>query len=220
MAVCRPRHRRRRRPDVQHHRRAATPARDHLMRRFALAFMLLIMTPALSFAQQNVQADLRASQAKLDSIKNERARLQREMESLRTRVRDTSRELLNIERQRDVSRSALSELEFQTQLLQENYDITTRAHAQTRARLTQRTGDLNGRLRAIYKRGPMHATRVFLTARSFGDLLARYKYINLMALYDRMVVRDVARLERQLASQEFELRASMRRIDVLRDEKA
>jgi septal ring factor EnvC (AmiA/AmiB activator) len=189
------------------------------MRRFAFALALLALTPAVSFAQQNVQADLRASQAKLDSIKNERARLQREMESLRTRVRDTSRELLNIERQREASRSALSELEFQTQLMQENYDATTQAHAQTRLRLSQRTSDLNERLRAIYKRGPMHATRVFLTARSFGDLLARYKYISLMALYDRMVVRDVARLERELASQEAELRESMRRIDLLRDEK-
>ncbi|HUF51036.1 MAG TPA: peptidoglycan DD-metalloendopeptidase family protein [Longimicrobiales bacterium] len=189
----------------------------------AAAIALLCCTCAAAVpaaAQQNVQAELRASQLKLDSIKNERARLQREMDGLRTRVRDMSRELLNIEKQRQVSHSALLEMEFQTQLLLENFQTTSHAHEETRERLRTRTHDLNDRLRAIYKRGPMHATQVILTSRSFGDLLNRYKYLHLVALYDRMVVRDVARLERELGAQEDELRASLRRLDLVRDEKA
>jgi chromosome segregation ATPase len=75
-----------------------------------------------------VQQSLRASQQKLDSIQAERTRLQREMEGLQSRVRDASRELLNIERQREVSRSALLELEFQTQLLLENVERTELEH--------------------------------------------------------------------------------------------
>ena len=193
-----------------------TRARAYLL----LLLALLLLAPHALHAQQNVQADLRASQLKLDSIKNERARLQREMESLRTRVRDMSRELLNIERQREISRSAMNELEFQTQLLLANYEATKEAHQSTRERLSRRTADLHERLRAIYKRGPMHATEVILTSRNFGDLLNRYKYLHLMALYDRMVVRDVARLERELTLQEEEIRGSLRRLDLLRDERS
>jgi murein hydrolase activator len=49
----------------------------------------------------------------------------------------------------------------------------------------------NERLRGIYKRGRMHSMQVLLGSHSFADLLNRYKYLHLMALYDRMVVQDV-----------------------------
>ncbi|MEX0907212.1 MAG: peptidoglycan DD-metalloendopeptidase family protein [Gemmatimonadota bacterium] len=173
--------------------------------------------PALA---QNIQRDLRESQVKLDSIQAERERLQREMDSLRTRVRDTSRELYNIEQQRAASRSALIELEFQTQLLNENIQATTSEHEATLRQLGDRTTDLNHRLRSIYKRGPLHVVQVLLTSQNFGDLLNRYKYLHLMAMYDRMVVRDVARLERDLAQQEQDLRESLGRLDGLREEKS
>jgi murein hydrolase activator len=61
---------------------------------------------------------------------------------------------------------------------------------------------------------------VMLTARTFGDLLKRYKYLHLMAMYDRMVVQDVARLEREAGRHEQELRESLRRLESLRDEKS
>src|SRR5690606_13192194 len=82
--------------------------------------MLLAAAEPLAAQQSDIQRDLRASQLKLDSIQAERQRLEREMETLRTRVRDASRELVNIERQQQASRSALMELEFQTELLNEN----------------------------------------------------------------------------------------------------
>jgi septal ring factor EnvC (AmiA/AmiB activator) len=59
-----------------------------------------------------------------------------------------------------------------------------------------------------------------LTAQSFADLLGRYKYLHLMAAYDRMIVDDVARLERDLAAQETELRESLRQLESLREDKA
>ena len=61
---------------------------------------------------------------------------------------------------------------------------------------------------------------MILTAKSFSDLLNRYKYLNMMAVYDRAVVQDFTRLERQLAAQENELRESLQRLDLLRQEKA
>jgi septal ring factor EnvC (AmiA/AmiB activator) len=185
----------------------------------AFAAALALASPVAGQAG-NIQRDLRESQLKLDSIQAERQRLQREMETLRTRVRDASRELVNIERQQQASRSALLELEFQTELLTESVDKAAREHAATQAQLRQRTSDLHDRLRSIYKRGRMHSVQVILAAQSFSDLLNRYKYLNLMAIYDRMVVQEFSRLERQLARQELEVRESLRRLDLLREEKA
>jgi murein hydrolase activator len=195
------------------------------MRRLPLLLFgaALLAAPAALGAQtaqqSSVQRDLRESRLKLDSIQAERQRLQREMETLRNRVRDASRELVNIERQREATRSAMLELDFQTQLLTESVDAATREHETTQARLRARTADLNQRLRSIYKRGRMHSVQVILAANSFSDLLNRYKYLHLMTLYDRMVVQEFARLERQLARQEQELRESLHRLELLRDEK-
>lgn len=195
------------------------------MRRLPLLLFgaALLAAPAALSAQtvqqSSVQRDLRESRLKLDSIQAERQRLQREMETLRNRVRDASRELVNIERQREATRSAMLELDFQTQLLTESVAAATREHETTQARLRARTGDLNQRLRSIYKRGRMHSVQVILAANSFSDLLNRYKYLHLMTLYDRMVVQEFARLERQLARQEQELRESLHRLELLRDEK-
>jgi murein hydrolase activator len=190
--------------------------------RTAAVAALLLILPGISpaSAQTPLQRDLRDSRAKLDSIQAERQQLQRDMDQLQTRVRDASRELLNIERQREFSRSALLEIEFQAQLLNDDVDKATREHEATQERLRLRIRVLRERIRSIYKRGRAHTAQVLLTSRTFGDLLNRYKYLHLMAQYDRMVVQEVTRLERDLAAQERELRESLARLDRLRDERA
>jgi septal ring factor EnvC (AmiA/AmiB activator) len=183
------------------------------------ATVAMLVVPAAASAQ-NVQSDLRDSRAKLDSIQAERTRLQREMDQLRTRVRDASRELLNIERQRETSRSALLELDYQSELLTENIEEAQRLHDAAQRRLQARTADLHNRIRSIYKRGRVHSIQVLLTSRTFSDLLNRYKYLHMIAKYDRLVVQDVTRLEREMAVHEQELRESLARLANLRDEKA
>lgn len=187
---------------------------------FIAAALLLLVAPLHGQDPSSIQRNLRESQLKLDSIQAERGRLQREMETLKNRVRDASRELVNIERQHEASRSAMLELDFQTQLLTESVEAATLEHNTTKARLDARTEELYDRLRSIYKRGRLHSVQVILAARSFSDLLNRYKYLNLMAIYDRMVVEEFTRLERQLARQEEEMRESLGRLELLREEKA
>ncbi|HSJ31973.1 MAG TPA: peptidoglycan DD-metalloendopeptidase family protein [Longimicrobiales bacterium] len=186
----------------------------------AVGLLTLALASGAAAQQNDIQRDLRESQLKLDSIQAERQRLQREMETLQNRVRDASRELVNIERQQEASRSALMELDFQADLLTESVERATREHNATRSRLAQRTDDLHARLRSIYKRGRMHSVQVILAAQSFSDLLNRYKYLNLMAIYDRMVVQEFTRLEQQLAQQELEMRESLQRLEALREEKS
>src|SRR5690606_10192027 len=75
------------------------------------------------------------------------------------------------------------------------------------------------RLRSIYKRGPLHTVQVLLTAESFGELLSRYKYLHKIALYDRLLIDEVARLEAELASRERQLTRNLVELQRLRDEK-
>jgi murein hydrolase activator len=194
--------------------------RPRLRRLLLVAAALLGVLPGALAGQQNLQRDLRDSRARMDSIQAERTRLQREMDQLRTRVRDTSRQLVNIERQREASRAAMQELEYQVLLLTENIQEVNELLAATQQRLRTRNADMQQRLRTIYKRGRLHSVQVLLTSSSFTDLMNRYKYLHLMTMYDRMVIDEVTRLEGQVAQQERELRESLGRVELLREEKA
>ena len=180
-------------------------------------FLLLLMTTAASAQQTN---ELRESQARLQKIRQEREQLQRELEALRSQIRDEAREAANLARQRAASEEALRELDYQAEVINNEVDETNRELASTQFRLRQRTDALNERLRSIYKRGKLHSVRVLLSAESFGDVLRRYKYLQLIAQNDRIIVNEVARLEAHLARQEQQLRMNQSRLESLRLEKS
>jgi septal ring factor EnvC (AmiA/AmiB activator) len=184
--------------------------------RCALLLAALLLLPAALQAQGAPQRDLRESQLRLDSIRQERLRLQKEMASLQSRVRDASRELINVSRQRTASVSALQELEFQASLLTSQMDSTKAQLENTHTLLRYRSSTLNDRLRSIYKRGPLHSVRVLLGAEDFADLLNRYKYLHLITLYDHRIVADVSELEQTLRGQEEQLQLTYTQLDNLR----
>jgi murein hydrolase activator len=184
-----------------------------------LLLPLLLFAPELQAQQDSVRRELRDSQLRLEQIRREREQLQREMERLRSQVRDATGEVRNIERQVAASAAALTELEFQATKLTESADSTTEQIARTRARQAERTVVLQQRVRSIYKRGPLHSTEVLLSAESFGDLLRRYKYLHLLALHDRAVIQEVARLEQVLVAKERELTDALAQIERVRGEK-
>lgn len=183
----------------------------------ALACVLALGAHAPAAAQER---DLRASQVKLDSIRQEQTRLQQELQSLQSRVRDASQELTNIARQRETSASALLELDFQTNLLNENAERIDQELAATQAQMRRRKQQLASRLRSIYKRGPLHSVRVLLGAESFSALLNRYKYLHILTERDQALIDDVTRLEQSLVTQHRALGETMRQLEQLREEKA
>lgn len=192
----------------------------YLLRRWLLPLALVALLPAaLSGQTDRIQRDLRQSRLKLDSILAERTRLQQEMDRLRTRVRDASREVVNIEKQRNASTAALAELQIQADLLSEAMTRAETELTDTRAQLLRRNRELRDRLRAIYKRGRLHTLEVLLTAEDFGDLMNRYKYLHLITTHERRMIDDVARLERELVAHEAELQDTQSRLDLLRRDK-
>ena len=185
---------------------------------FSVLIVCALARPVISFAQDS-KNDLRDSQLRLDRIRQEKADLQRELDQLKSRVRDASRESANLARQREVSASALRELDYQAQVINDDIENTTRELGMTHAKLRQRNDVMQARLRSIYKRGELHAVRVLLSAENFGDLLSRYKYLHLISLNDRIMVTEVAHLETQLARQEDDLKQGLERMESLRKEK-
>jgi len=189
-------------------------------RALAAAALAASLVCAGTARAQEVTAELRDSQNRLEQIRQERERLQQDMEQLRIRMEGATAELATIVRMRSASASALRELEFQATIVAAEVEETTRMLGETRERLAERSALLQQRLRWIYKQGPLHTVKVLLSAQSFTDLLNRYKYLQLIAAYDRTLVDDVVTLERDLARQEQLLTDHLSLLQRLAAEKA
>lgn len=189
----------------------------------ALALGLVLALPLAALAQQGRRTpgqQLTESQRRLQEIRAERTELRRDLSGIRSRVHDVTAEIRNIQRQREVSASLLRELNFQMGETQRKIDETTDELLRTQDELAQKKALLDRRLRDIYKRGPLQAEEVLLTAHSFADLLNRYKYLYLVALRDRRLVGEVGELQHQLELREHELRRSYTDLTYLQNERA
>ena len=175
-----------------------------------VALAVLTLTPAALAGQVvEIQREIIDSQRRLEAVREERSRLQRDLTSLEGQVRNVSNELANVEQQVSASRSAVAEVDFQVDAVGSEYQTTSRSLLFTRERLLTATAVLNRRLRDIYKRGALHSVRVMLGAGSFSGLLTRYRYLRLIASYDRTLVRRVKELETDLVRENEALETSM-----------
>lgn len=186
----------------------------------ALAAGLFVLFPSPGSGQDpDLQRQIQESQRRLEAIREERARLQGEMEQLRTRVRDVSSQLRNIEQQLSASRSVLAEVEFQSDFATTRVDEVTAELLRTREELLEGKAILHRRVRDIYKRGALSSVRVLLGADSFTDLLTRYRYLQQIAAYDRALVERVTELEKALDLSNQQLQANLAELGRLRQEK-
>jgi septal ring factor EnvC (AmiA/AmiB activator) len=192
---------------------------------WTLAAAAIALAPSLASAQGgrrtgSADQELTQSQQRLQEIRAERTELRNELSGIRSRVHTVSDEIRNIQRQREVSAALLRELNLQMGETQRKIDENTDELLRTQDELAQKKALLNRRLRDIYKRGPLQAEEVLLTAHSFADLLNRYKYLYLVARRDRELVREVGELQHQLEVREAELRRSFTDLQYLQNERA
>ena len=155
--------------------------------------------PAIAQESPDARRRLEESEGRLELIREERQRLRRELEGIAGQVSGDSAELVNIERQIAASASLLAEFDVQRLALSERLTAMTREMLLTRDELSARQVVLRARLRDIYKRGPLRTVEVLLSSRSFSDLLNRYRYLRDVAVFDRILVEDVRKLEDTLA---------------------
>ncbi|MGH7617798.1 MAG: hypothetical protein ACREPM_11260 [Gemmatimonadaceae bacterium] len=84
-------------------------------------------------------------------------------------------------------------------------DSTSASVSRTEQELADKKSALHNRLVSIYKRGPLYSTEALLSARSFGELVARYKYLHLLAVHDRGLVAKVQDLRDQVTREHANL---------------
>jgi septal ring factor EnvC (AmiA/AmiB activator) len=193
--------------------------------------VVLLCIPSVMLAQQPAtppptapapapEVRLRADRDALDQIRAERAALEQRMAELRGTVHDLSDEVENLDRQVDVTARALRTLDGQLVAIGTEVDSATAGLVRAQDELAIKRAMLRHRLVDIYKRGPLYSTQALLTADSFGALIARYKYLHLLALRDRALVTRVDQLQNQIGRQRMVLVSLEQAVSFNRQEKA
>ena len=154
---------------------------------------------------QTTDARIRSQREALDRVRRERADLERRMATLQGSVHDLRDEVANLDRQRVATELVLKTLDRQLAAITTDVEETTNRMAMAEGNLLYRKTTLSTRLVDIYKRGPLYSAEALLTARSFGELVARYKYLHELAVHDRALVRRVEALRNDIVRQRAEL---------------
>jgi septal ring factor EnvC (AmiA/AmiB activator) len=145
------------------------------------------------------QDKLRAQREELDRIRQERADLENKMLELRANVHDLSEEVANLNARRAATERLVEALDRQRATIDSEVADASRNMAHTEEELTDKRATLKRRLVEIYKRGPLFTAEALLSAQSFGELVARYKYLHMLALHDQALVTRVEELRSQVA---------------------
>jgi septal ring factor EnvC (AmiA/AmiB activator) len=184
--------------------RVATPAprcislQRWIGRGVIAAGLLLAATPGYA---QSTDARQRQQRQELQQLREERRTLERRMADLQRSARSLAEEVANLDRQADATARLVETLEEQLVTMRADVDSATVRLARAEVELLDKRAVLQQRLVGIYKRGPLYSTEAMLSARSFGDLVARYKYLHEVARHDRRLVARVELLRDEIAAQ-------------------
>ncbi|MDB4883846.1 MAG: Peptidase [Gemmatimonadetes bacterium] len=165
---------------------------------------LALVVPTVAVAQ-TAETRIRAQRDELERIRRERADLESRMANLRGNVHDLSDEVANLDRQRQATELVIRTLDIQLAAITNDVNETTVQLDARERELNARRSTLERRLVDIYKRGPLYSAEALLTARTFGELVARYKYLHEIALHDRALVTRVQSLRDEIGRQRSEL---------------
>ena len=138
-----------------------------------LCILLLLAASAPAARAQrrpDIIREIRDNQERLETIRQERASLESELQRLRGRIHSISGEIDNIEQQKGVTTRIVNELDRQIGSMSAQLDTVTLDLMLAQDALAETRAVLDTRLVEIYKRGPMWMFEVMLAAESFGDL--------------------------------------------------
>ena len=174
-------------------------------RTWLVATLLLVATFAVNaepaHAQQTAEQKVRAQREELERIRDERAALEAKLEELRGTLHDLNEEVTNLDSQAEATARAVRSLDAQLGAIGEEVGQATTDLVRAEDELAIKRAVLRTRLADIYKRGPLYSYEALLSAETFAGLVARYKYLHLLALRDRALVKRVEELRNQIDRQ-------------------
>jgi septal ring factor EnvC (AmiA/AmiB activator) len=151
------------------------------------------------------EARIRAQRDELARIRAERDELERTMSGLQNTAHELADEVNLLDKQHDATARMVKSLEQQLVAITDEVQSTTANLSSSEREALMKRAVLRRRLIEIYKRGPLYSAEVLFSAQSVGELVARYKYLHLLALRDKGLVHRLEELHNKIESQHIQL---------------
>lgn len=158
-------------------------------------------------AQQTESAEARvnAQRDELARIRAERDELEKKMSGLQNTAHEIRDEVNLLDRQHDATARMVKSLDQQLVAITDEVQTTASDLQKSEREASMKRTVLQRRLIEIYKRGPLYSAEVLFSAQSVGQLVARYKYLHLLALRDKGLVHRLDELHDKIESQQVQL---------------
>ena len=141
----------------------------------------------------------------LARIRAERDELEKKMSGLQNTAHELRDEVNLLDKQHDATARMVKSLDQQLVAITDEVATTTTDLSKTEREAALKRQVLQRRLIEIYKRGPLYSADVLFSAQSVGQLVARYKYLHLLALRDQGLVKRLDELHEKIEAQHGQL---------------
>lgn len=151
--------------------------------------------------QQAAEQKLRDQRDELERVRREREDLERQASVLRNTAHDLSDEVSNLDRRVGAGARIVKSLDKQLGLISDEVDTASARMDTAERELAAKRAILHRRVIDVYKRGPLFSVEAMMSAHSFGELVARYKYLHELTLHDRALVQRVELLRNEVSGE-------------------
>ncbi|HLA14353.1 MAG TPA: peptidoglycan DD-metalloendopeptidase family protein [Gemmatimonadaceae bacterium] len=182
------------------------------MRGLVLGFALIAASVVAGQAPGSAEARLKAQRDEVARIRAERDELERRMAGLQNTAHEIADEVTLLDRQYDATARMVKSLDEQLIAITAEVENTTSDLTNAEREAIAKRESLQRRIVEIYKRGPLYSVEVLFSAQSVGELVARYKYLHLLALRDKGLVQRLEDLHQRIEAQHGQLVALQRGI--------
>ncbi len=173
---------------------------------YAVAFCALLFSSLLPAQQtESAEARVNAQRDELARIRAERDELEKKMSGLQNSAHEIRDEVNLLDKQHDATARMVKSLDQQLIAITDEVQTTTADLEKSEREAGMKRTVLQRRLIEIYKRGPLYSAEVLFSAQSVGQLVARYKYLHLLALRDKGLVHRLDELHSKIESQQIQL---------------
>jgi septal ring factor EnvC (AmiA/AmiB activator) len=181
-----------------------------------------MLVPSFLGGQQTEtpEARLKAQRDELLRIRAERDELEKKMSGLQNTAHELTDEVNLLDKQHDATARMVKSLDQQLLAINDEVASTTADLDKSEREARMKRTVLQRRLIEIYKRGPLYSVEVLFSAQSVAQLVARNKYLHLLALRDKGLVQRLDDLHERIESQHGQLVRLQSSIIENRSEKA
>jgi septal ring factor EnvC (AmiA/AmiB activator) len=172
---------------------------------FVLACVAVLVSRLPAQQTESAEARNRAQREELLRIRAERDELEKKMGGLQNTAHELTDEVNLLDKQHDATARMVKSLDNQLVAITDEVKATTANLSSSEREAAMKRAVLQRRLIEIYKRGPLYSAEVLFSAQSVGQLVARYKYLHLLALRDKGLVHRLEELHTRIESQHGQL---------------